>query len=93
MSDLFSLDDQQLQDIKPRLPIKQRDPRRIDDRRVISGVVHVVRSGCRWGAAHESTALTPPTTVASIAGAHGAVASNLRRTGEFRLGAEPRDGR
>jgi transposase len=30
------------------LPNKPRGVPRVDDRRVISGIVHVLRSGCRW---------------------------------------------
>ncbi len=34
--------------IEPLLPKNQPGARRVDDRRVISGIVHVLRSGCRW---------------------------------------------
>lgn len=30
------------------LPNKPRGVPRVDDRRVISGIVHVLQSGCRW---------------------------------------------
>jgi transposase len=30
------------------LPNKPRGVPRVNDRRVISGIVHVLRSGCRW---------------------------------------------
>src|SRR5208282_4075697 len=48
MNNLFWLADEQWQTIKPFLPIRHTGPRRVDDRRVISGIVHVLRSGCRW---------------------------------------------
>lgn len=49
MSKLFWLDDLQWASIKPYVPSrKQRGPRRQDDRRIISGIVHVLQSGCRW---------------------------------------------
>ncbi len=32
----------------PLLPQDRRGVARVDDRRVISGIVHVLRSGCRW---------------------------------------------
>ena len=32
----------------PLLPADTRGVPRADDRRVISGIVHVLRSGCRW---------------------------------------------
>jgi transposase len=30
------------------LPRNQPGARRVDDRRVIGGIIHVLRSGCRW---------------------------------------------
>ena len=34
--------------IEPLLPKNQPGARRVDDRRVISGIIHVLRIGCRW---------------------------------------------
>lgn len=34
--------------LKPLLPNNTRGVASVDDRRVISGIVHVLRSGCRW---------------------------------------------
>lgn len=34
--------------IEPHLPRGRRGAHRVDDRRVISGIVHMVRSGGRW---------------------------------------------
>lgn len=34
--------------IEPLLPKNQPGARRVDDRRVISGIIHVLRSCCRW---------------------------------------------
>jgi len=49
MSKLFWLDELQWTSIKPHIPSrKQRGPRRQDDRRIISGIIHVMQSGCRW---------------------------------------------
>ena len=45
---LFWLDDDQWQKIEPHLPTDVRGKERADDRRVISGILHVLRSGCRW---------------------------------------------
>jgi transposase len=42
------LDDAQWAVIAPLLPTNQPGARRTDDRRVISGIVHVLKSGCRW---------------------------------------------
>lgn len=49
MSDhLFWLTEDQFARMKPLLPNKVRGVPRADDRRVISGIVHVLKSGCRW---------------------------------------------
>ena len=48
MSHLFWLDDDAWSVIAPLLPTNQPGARRVDDRRVISGILHVLRSGCRW---------------------------------------------
>jgi len=45
---LFWLSDEQWARIEPHLPKDVRGVERADDRRVISGIVHVLRSGCRW---------------------------------------------
>jgi transposase len=45
---LFWLDDEQWKRIEPHLPTDIRGVERVDDRRVISGIVHVLRCGCRW---------------------------------------------
>ncbi len=47
-SNLFWLDDDQWRRIEPHLPTDVRGKERADDRRVISGILHVLRSGCRW---------------------------------------------
>jgi transposase len=45
---LFWLSDEQWERIEPHLPTDVRGVERVDDRRVISGIVHVLKSGCRW---------------------------------------------
>ena len=45
---LFWLSDKQWARIRPQLPTDVRGVERADDRRVISGIVHVLKSGCRW---------------------------------------------
>jgi len=47
-SNLFWLSDEQWQRIAPFLPTDVRGKDRVDDRRVISGILHVLKSGCRW---------------------------------------------
>jgi len=46
--DLFWLTDEQFGRIAPHLPTDTRGKPRVDDRRVISGIVHVLKSGGRW---------------------------------------------
>lgn len=48
MSKLFWLSDAQWAAIEPFMPRNQPGARRVDDRRVISGIFHVLKSGCRW---------------------------------------------
>jgi len=45
---LFWLSEEQFDRLKPLLPDKVRGAARVDDRRVISGIVHVLKSGCWW---------------------------------------------
>ena len=47
-SNLFWLSDEQWQRIAPFLPTDVRGKDRVDDRRVISGILHILKSGCRW---------------------------------------------
>ena len=43
-----SCPDEQWGRIEPHLPTDVRGVERADDRRGISGIVHVLKSGCRW---------------------------------------------
>lgn len=47
MSDHFWLCEEQLARIEPYFPLSHGVPR-VDDRRVISGIIHVIRNGLRW---------------------------------------------
>lgn len=47
MSDLFWLSDRQFSRMRPYFPLCHGIPR-TDDRRVISGIIHVIRNGLRW---------------------------------------------
>ncbi len=58
---LFWLSDEQWEQIEPHLPRDVRGKERADDRRVISGIVHVLKSGCRGCDCPE--AYGPPTTI------------------------------
>jgi transposase len=50
MADNFWLNDTQWALIAPHLPSVHTGPERKDDRRVLSGIVHRLREGCRWRA-------------------------------------------
>ncbi len=48
MSDFFWFSDAQWERIEPLLPTDVRGMERVDDRRVLSGIVHALRNGGRW---------------------------------------------
>src|SRR5271155_303826 len=61
MAGEFWLDDRQWTVIEPRLPKNQSGAHRKDDRRIISGIIHVLKVGCRW---QDCPAVYgPPTTI------------------------------
>jgi transposase len=68
---LFWLSDEQWARIEPYLPTDVRGVARKDDRRVISGIVHVLKSGCRWCDCPPDMALRRRSITALCAG-HGA---------------------
>jgi len=48
MRDGFWLTERQFERLRGLLPQDTRGVPRVDDRRVISGIIHVLQSGCRW---------------------------------------------
>lgn len=60
-SNLFWLSDEAWSAIEPHLPTGRPGKPRVDDRRVISGILHVLKTGCRWR--DVPAAYGPPTTV------------------------------
>lgn len=48
MSTLFWLSEEQFERIKLLLPDKVRGVPRVDDRRVLSGIIHVIKRGLHW---------------------------------------------
>lgn len=48
MSNLYWLSDAEWARIEPLLPRGRRGAHRVDDRRVLSGIFHMLRSGARW---------------------------------------------
>src|SRR5262245_3337447 len=65
---LFWLSDEQWKRIEPQLPTDVRGVERVDDRRVISGIVHVLKSGCRWCDCRLNTARRQRSITASCGG-------------------------
>ncbi len=47
MSDLIWLSEAQMRQIEPYFPLSHGVPR-VDDRRVLSGIIFVIRNGLRW---------------------------------------------
>ena len=47
MSDLIWLSDEQMARIQPYFPLSHGVPR-VDDRRIVSGIIFVIRNGLRW---------------------------------------------
>ena len=48
MCELFWLSDRQWAVIEPHLPKVHTGPVRLDDRRILSGILYVLKEGCRW---------------------------------------------
>ena len=58
---LFWLSDGAWAAIEPHLPRGKPGKPRVDDRRVICGILHVFKTGCRWR--NVSPPYGPPTTI------------------------------
>ncbi len=61
MSGEYWLSDCTWASIEILLPKNQPGARRVDDRRVISGIIHGLHSGCRWQ--DDPSIHGPPTTI------------------------------
>ena len=61
MADLFWLSDEQWSVVGRFMPTNQPGARRVDDRRVVSGILHMLRTGGRWR--DVPSAYGPATTV------------------------------
>jgi putative transposase len=60
MTEIYLISRKQLATIKPYFPLSHGKPR-VDDRRVISGIVYVIRNGLQWKDAPK--AYGPPKTL------------------------------
>jgi transposase len=61
MANEYWLSDRAWASIEPLMPTNQPGARRVDDRRVVSGIIHVLQSGCRWKDC--PAVYGPPTTI------------------------------
>ena len=61
MAHLFWLSDEAWAAVEPHLPKGQPGKPRVDDRVVISGILHVLKTGCRWRDVPADYG--PPTTI------------------------------
>ena len=68
MAGKFWLSEAQWGAIGPLLPKNQPGARRTDDRRVISGIVHVLKTGCRW---QDCPAVYGPSELLPVLTGHG----------------------
>lgn len=66
---LYWLDDASWAAIEPLLPTGRRGAHRVDDRRVIAGIMHMLKTGARWRDCPTELGRTRRSTTASIAGA------------------------
>jgi transposase len=99
---LFWRTDEQWATIEPHLPPNRRKPERVNDRRVISGIPHVLKTGCRWrDCPYDYT--VPPATVynrfnlfpPSLLGepARSVAARRWRSRQEYCFGLQRKEGR
>lgn len=68
MRNFFWLTEDQFARLEPLLPTDTRGKPRVDDRRVISGIEHVLKSGGRWIDRLTSMARARRSTIALSAG-------------------------
>ena len=68
MSVPFLLTPAQMRRIRPHFPLSHGVPR-VDDRRVLSGIIFVIQGSLRWRDARRATVPTRPSTIATSAGA------------------------
>ena len=66
---VYWLSDSEWERIEPLLPPGRKGAHRVDDRRVISGIMHMLKSGSRWRDYPEVYGPYTRSTIASTAGA------------------------
>ena len=68
MSDLYWLTDEQMARLEPYFPKSHGKPR-VDDRRVLSGIILSTATACAGGMRRQPTGLTRRSTIAGSGGA------------------------
>jgi transposase len=63
MGDLIWLSEAQMRRIEPYFPLSHGVPR-VDDRRIVSRIIFIIRNGLRWGDA--PAAYGPPKTIYTL---------------------------
>ena len=76
MSDLIWLSEAQMRKIEPYFRLSHGVPR-VDDRRIISGIIFVIRNGLRWRDA--PTEYGPPKTIYNRLEPNGRVQQDILR--------------
>ena len=61
MANEFWMNDREWAALEPLIPMNRRGVKPKNNRKIISGIVHVLRVGCRWRDCPE--VFGPPTTV------------------------------
>ena len=74
MSNLYWLTEEQMARLRPYFPKSHGRPR-VDDRRVLSGIVFVNRNGLRWCDAPKEYGLTRRSTTGGSGGVSGVFSS------------------
>jgi transposase len=89
MTDLFLLSEAQMRRIERYFPLSHGIAR-VDDRRIVSAIVFVIKNGLRWRVRHKSMARTRRSTIGSYAGA--VWVCSTRFSPRWRAGAASRSG-
>jgi transposase len=75
MAHLFWLSDQAWAALEPHLPRGRPGKPRVDDHRVISGILHVLKTGCCWRDVPAAQG-PPPRSTTGSPGGRGAASGN-----------------
>ena len=67
MAQLFGLRQEQVDGIRPLFP-KERGVKRVDARKVLSGIIPVIQKGLRWGVPRQPMVPTKLSTTVAAAG-------------------------